>query len=120
MNLTVEELYNLTKGLNELLDKELSTSVAFTIQRNFKKVSDEVKTADETRKKLVEKYDDYIEDNRIEDVEKREEYNGELKELLSQEVDVDVKEIRLSELGESIKPRTLGLLETIIKEGEKE
>src|SRR5690625_4159840 len=118
MKLTVQDLYNLTKGLNDLLDKELSTSTSFTIARNHKKVSDEAKTAEELRKKIIEKYKDKEnEDGSIQlKKDKLDEYKKEIEELHEQEVDVDIKKIKLDDLGESIKPRTLGLLEKIIKE----
>lgn len=118
MKLTVKDLYDLTEGLNKLLDKELPTSVAFSIQRNFKKIGEEVKASDEVRKKIVEKYKE--KDNKDGTIQiKKDKINVFQKdndELMKQEVDVDVKKLKLSDLGESIKPRTLGLLESIIEE----
>lgn len=118
MKLTVKEVYNLSEGLNELLDKDLATSTAFTIQRNFTKVGDEVKSSNEVRKKIIEKYKDKEnEDGTIQlKKDKLVDYRKEYDELMAQEVEVDLKTINLSDLGETIKPRTLGLLEPIIKE----
>ena len=121
MKLTVKDLYDLTEGLNKLLDKELPTAVAFSIQRNFKKIGEEVTASDDVRKKLIEKYKE--KDNKDGTIQlkkdKLSEYQKELNELMQQEVDVDLKPIKLSDLGESIKPRILGLLEPIIKEEDK-
>ncbi|MBT2599079.1 MULTISPECIES: hypothetical protein [unclassified Oceanobacillus] len=120
MKLTVTELYNLSDGLKNILDKELPTSVAFSIQRNFKKVGDELTPSNEVRKNIIEKYKEKdngdgsfnIKKDKVELCKK------EVNELMEQEVDIDLKRIKLSDLGESIKPRTLGLLEPIIKEEE--
>lgn len=118
MKLSIKDLYDLTDGLSHLLDKELPTSVAFSIQRNFKKVGDELKASDEVRKKIVEKYKE--KDNKDGSVQlkkdKLDDYKKESDELMGQEVEIDLKPIKLSDLGESIKPRTLALLESILEE----
>ncbi|MCR1834964.1 hypothetical protein NSA56_11215 [Oceanobacillus caeni] len=121
MKLTVQELYNLTEGLSTLLDRELPTSVAFSIQRNFKKVGEEVKASDEVRKKIVEKYKQEDNDDGTIQLkkDKLDDYQKENNELMEQEVEIDLKSIKLSDLGNMIKPRTLGLLESIIIEEEK-
>ncbi|WP_164219400.1 hypothetical protein [Virgibacillus sp. YIM 98842] len=120
MKLTVKDLYDLKAGLNDILDKELPTSVAFSIQQNFKKVGDELKPSDEVRKKITEKYKEHItEDGRIPDDVKREAFRNETKELADQEVKIALKKFKLSDLGEEIKPRTLGLLSVILEEDKK-
>lgn len=118
MKLTVQELYNLIDGLSSLLDKEIPTSVAFSVQRNFKRISEEVKASDEVRKKIVEKYKEKDnEDGTIQlKKDKLKNYQKESDELMQQEVDIDLRVINLADLGESIKPRILGLLEPIIEE----
>ncbi|WP_461183774.1 hypothetical protein, partial [Virgibacillus kimchii] len=94
MKLTVRKLYDLKAGLTDLLDKELPTSVAFSIQQNFKKVGDELKPSDEVRRKITEKYKDHItEDGRIPDVKKREAFKKEIDELMEQEVKIDLKKL---------------------------
>lgn len=121
MKTTVQNLYNLTEGLNSLLDKELETSTALVVQRNFTKISEEAKTSEAVRRRIVEKYKDYINDNdQFTDDGKREEFKEEIGELMSQEVDVDIKKLKVSDLGETIKPRTLAQLSLIIdKEGDE-
>ena len=122
MKLTVKDLYDIGKGLRDLLDKELPTSVAFSIQRNFKKVTEEGKVSDEVRQKLSEKYKEFTDENGrflAEHSEKQAEYSKELSELFEQEVDVDLRVLKLTDLGESITPRTLGLIEKIVKEEEE-
>lgn len=117
MKLTVRDLYDLKAGLNDILDKELPTSVAFSIQQNFKKAGDELKPSDEVRRKITEKYKEHItEDGRILDDDKRKAFKKEMAELMDQEVKIDLKKLKLSNLGEEIKPRTLGLLSVILEE----
>ncbi len=119
MKLTVEEVYNISQGLSALLDKELPTSVAFSIQRNFKKVGEEVDAANKVKNKLADKYKDHIDDNgyfKKGKKKEKEEYNKELKELYDETVEIELNPIKLSDLGEYIKPRTVGLIEKIIEE----
>lgn len=122
MKLTFGTLYDLSSGLNKLLDKELPTKVALFVQQNYKKVSDELNPSNEVRKSLIEKYKEKEnEDGSVQlKKDKVELYKKEVNELMEQQVDIDLKSIKLSDLGESIKPRTLGLLEPIIKEEETE
>lgn len=119
MKLTVQELYYLLEGLNNVLDEKLPVSTAFAIQRNFKRIGEEVNSSNEVKNSLVEKYREHItEDGRILDEDIMGAYQKEYQELMEQEVDLSLIKINLSDLGESIEPRTLGLLETIIKEEE--
>lgn len=122
MKLTVQDVYNLTEGLNELIDKELSAITAFKIQRNHKKLVDEFQSADEVRKKLVEKYKEKdLKDGGVKLKEdKIDDFKKELDDLMKQEVDVKLSPIVLSELKNiSIKPRTVSLLSEILKEDEE-
>lgn len=102
----IKNIYDLAEGLSGLLDKELSVSTAFKIQKNYNKVVEELKTAEDLRKKLTEKHKG--DDKKL---------NEEFTELLEQKVDVKLEEINLDDLqGVKIKPRTLALIEKIIKE----
>lgn len=116
MKLTVKDVYSLAEGLSLLLEQEFATETAFTIQRNHNKVIEEFNIAENLRKKLVDKYKEKdLENGNIKlKKDKAKDYSKEYKELLKQEVNVDLKTIRLDELGETAKPRTLGLLKKII------
>ncbi|MCM3739244.1 hypothetical protein M3210_03065 [Oceanobacillus luteolus] len=119
MKLTIQDAYDITQGLKGLLDKELPTSVAFSIQRNFKKIGEEVGNANEVRNKLAKKYKEFTDDDGyFTDDKKKSEYNKELNELMRQEIEVELNILKLSDLGDYIKPRTLGLIEKIIEEDE--
>lgn len=123
MILNVKQIYELIEGLDKVMDKDdLSTKVAFSIQRNFKKAAEEVKASDEVRNSIIERYkESETDDGKIKLKEdKLLEYDAEIKELFEQEVEIDLRKIKLSDLGEGNSPRTLGLLEPIliIEEGE--
>lgn len=111
----VINLYEMIQGLNDVLDKEIPTKTAFDLQKNLRNIQHEAKPADELKKKLNEKYKDHINEGRIENKEKREAYLKELEEINDQEVEVELTKIGLDDLGESIKPRTLYLIEPMIK-----
>lgn len=117
MKLTIKDVYSLAEGLTLLLEKEFATKTAFTIQRNHSKVMSEFEIANDLRRKIIDKYKEKDLDNgKVELKEdKKNDYKKEYNELMEQEVEVELKVIKLKDLGETIKPRTLGLLEKIIE-----
>src|SRR5690625_1879780 len=119
MKLTVEDIYNLAEGIAELSQKELPTKTAFRISRNHRKLIEEVKTADELRQKIVDKYKekDTEEGAKIKKGQ-RKAFKEEFDELMKQEVDIKLSTIKLFEIGDTVKPRTLSMLDKIIKEDE--
>lgn len=115
------DLYNLQEGLTDLSQKEMNVSVAFKVQKNHKLVTDELKSANEVRQKLIDKYkeSDDGQGNVKLKKDKVQDFNKESNELLEQKVDIELKHINTDELeGISIKPRTLALLETVLQDGE--
>jgi hypothetical protein len=115
MNFKLEEIYNLSEGIGELAKKEMPTKVALRISRNQRKLIEEVRTADVLRQKLIEKYrDEKVKDKIKED--KQKEFKEEFDELMSQEIDIKLDCINLSDLGELVQPRLITLLASIIKE----
>ncbi|QBP06952.1 hypothetical protein [Virgibacillus phage Mimir87] len=100
MKLAVQEVYNLTEGLNEIINKELSAVTGLKIHRNHKKLVEEFKSADEVRKKLVEKYKEKdLEDGGVRlKKDKIEDFQKELDDLMKQEVEIKLSPIMLSEL----------------------
>lgn len=120
MKLTVEDIYDLAEGIAELSQKELPTKTAFRISRNHRKLIEEVKTADELRQKIVDKYKekDTEEGAKIKKGQ-RKAFKEEFDELMEQEVDIKLSAIKLFEIGDTVKPRTLSMLDKIIKEDEE-
>lgn len=125
MKITVQDVFNLVEGLNEINEKELPVSLAFKLQRNSLKINDEAKTAQEFEQKIIDKYKHKTTDEGQAFIknEKLEAFNKEKDELMSQEIDVGLQQIEISDLnidGLMIKPRVLMLLDKIIKEDENE
>lgn len=118
MKLTVEELYNLAEGISELSNKELDTKTAFKIARNHRKIADEIKTADELRQKIVEKYKKEDEDSIKK--EYRQSFKKEFDELMEQEVEIKLAMIGLHEVGKTATGKMLANLDVIIKEDEED
>ncbi|MCJ0933024.1 hypothetical protein MST22_17875 [Virgibacillus halodenitrificans] len=119
MKIKVKDIFNIDEGLTTLSEKELPVGVAFHIQRVHKIVGGEVKTAQELRSKIINKYKEKdLENGRVKLKEdKLEEFNKELEELLDQEVRLEINKININDLNSiSITPKTLGLLNTIIEE----
>jgi len=119
MEVEVNDVFSLNEGLNTLSEKELPVGVAFNIQRINRVVGDELKTAEEMRVKLINKYKDKDLDNGQVKLKENKlgEFNKELDELLKQKVKIDVKKINIKELESiSVTPKTLGLLNTILED----
>ncbi|HLQ97913.1 MAG TPA: hypothetical protein VK135_04430 [Candidatus Dormibacteraeota bacterium] len=117
MKLTVEELYNLADGIGELSKKELDTKTAFKIGRNHRKIADEIKTADELRQKIVEKYKKDEGDGIKE--EHRKAFKKDFEELMEQEVEIKLAYIGLHEVGKTASGKMLANLFKIIKEDDE-
>lgn len=114
----IQDIYNLAEGITALSDKELPTKTAFKISRNQRKIESEVGTCDEVRKKIIEKYKESDTDDGVKiQPDKYQEFKTEYDELMKQEIDIELSDIMLDELGDTAKPRTLMLLENIVKEG---
>jgi|SRR5690625_11116 len=115
MKIKVSDLYNLSLGLNDLADKELPISTSLKVQRNQKNVSEELVSSDKVRQKIIkehqkEKFDDGSVKLTDEGIKK-------IDELMQQDVDVDLQEIKINELEDiSIKPSSLNLLNKILKD----
>lgn len=118
MKLQVGNLYDLAIGLNDLANKELPISTSLKIQRSQKAVSEELISADKIRHKIIEKYKEKEVDEGIKIKEgKMELFNKEINELMKQEIDINLNKIDVKELkGISVKPKTLMLLDKILKQ----
>lgn len=116
--LTVQDVYNLNEGLNVINEKELPIPVALKLQRNALKVAQEQQIAGELRKKIIEKYKDKTLDNGNIKIkkDKLDLFNKEIKELMEQEVKLELETVDPTDLGETIQPRVLIQLDKILKE----
>ncbi|MCT1575706.1 hypothetical protein M3E13_19515 [Oceanobacillus kimchii] len=121
MEITVQDIFNLSQGIEDLANKELPTGVAFNIARIGRIVGEEYKTAQQTRSQIVEKYKEKdLENGRIQlKRDKLDDFQKEVNELMEQKVKVDIQQVKLSDLESiSVTPKTLGLIHKIIKEDE--
>lgn len=116
--ITVKDIYNLREGLAEVNERELSIPVAMKMQRNTLKVNEEFSIASGLRTKLIKKYKEKeLANGNIKIKEdKIDEYNEKIKELMNQEVKINLEKIKSSDLGDTIKPGILVLIEKILDE----
>jgi len=119
MKLKVSDLYDLSLGLSDLSEKELSISLSFEIQRASKAVSDELIASDKVRKKIIEKYKEKDLENGQVQIKKDKliEFNKKMQELMKQEVEVSIDKIDIKDLEKAdinIKPKTLMQLDSIL------
>lgn len=123
MKLKVNDLYDLSLGLDDLADKELGISTALKVQRNQKNVSEELIPTNKIREKIIDKYkDDKVRvangGVKIKD-HKWDIYNKEINELMDQDVELKLEKINIKDLGDiSIKPRALTFLSSMLIEKE--
>jgi hypothetical protein len=130
MKLKLSALFDSIQPLGELVGMELPASGALLLSRTAKKVQTEIDTANETRKKLVDKYTQKNEDGNVQhpvdkDGKPIEDqvvitdpalFNKELTELFSTEIDLDVSAIDIKNLGDvHVKPATLIALDWLFK-----
>src|SRR5690625_3217378 len=116
--LTVQDIFNLKEGLLVVNEKELPISVAYKLQKTSLKVDEEYQIANGLRTKIIEKYKEKTLDNgnvKIKE-DKLDTFNKEVKELMGQEVKLELEKLKLSDLGETIKPATLILIDKILEE----
>jgi len=115
----VGTIYNISEGLAELSEKELPISIALIIKRNQSKIAAELKSTDELRDKIINKYKEFQRgDGSIQlKKDKIPAFNKEYEELMNEEIEIDLQTIDINTIeGISIKPRTLTLIDPILTE----
>lgn len=118
----VKDILNLKQGLGIINENEFPMALAYKLQKISLKVDEEFEVYQGLRTKLIEKYKEKTLENGNVKI-KRDKlpiFNKEHKELTEQDVDIKLDKIKLSDLGETIKPSTLVLIDKIIKEDEVE
>ena len=116
MKIKVADLYDLSLGLADLADKELAIKVSYKIHRNQQIVAEELQSSERVRQKIINKYKEKEVEGGIKIKEgKLNAFHNEMEELMKQEIEVKLHEIKLDELKNiSIKAKTLNLLKTIL------
>lgn len=130
MKLKLSQVFDSVQALSELVAIELPASGSLLISRTAKKVQAEVDTANETRKKLVDKFTKKTEDGAavrpvdkdgkpIEDqvvITDPAAFSEELKSLFDTEIELDVSAIDVKNLGDAkVKPAILIALDWLFK-----
>lgn len=114
----VKDLMGISEGLNDLSNKEFPVVTALKLRSLNKKVSEALEAPLEVRKSFVEKYKDGEDDNGNPKFKNEcfQRLNEENNELMEQEVEIELKHIKVSEIEHlELMPRTLILLEEIIE-----
>ena len=128
LNLSNEKILNTINVLGKLNNSQLPIKVAYAISKNVNKIESELKVYNTEKAKLIDKYGVKDEEGKlIADeygnvnikAEHREEWNSDIKELLSIENEIDIHMINLDDLlnsNYSISPAELSAIEFMIAE----
>lgn len=120
MKLKIKDLYDITRGIAIVSDKQLSTNTSWKLARNHKKLEEEIDPVNKANNQLIDKYKESdLSDGKVQlKKDKIQDYNQEYEELMQQEVEVDLTKIKLNELGDKVETKALILLEKIIDDAE--
>ena len=127
MKLSNERIVNDANVLGAISQKNLPIKVSYAIAKNIAKIEAEIKVYNKERQKLIEKYSvkdeegkPLIEDNNIRIApEHVEDWNGDIKELLAIENEIDIHKFHIDELINSkcdMSPAELMLIDYMIEE----
>lgn len=120
MKFKLNEVYNLSRSLPNVTNKELPINTSFRLLSLLKKCSEEIKILEESRIKLVKKYAEKGKEEGKEGEfkvaeENAEKFQKEFEALLSEEVKIDFKKIKIADMGDiTISVNDLMFLEKII------
>lgn len=123
MKIKFYDIKNSEETLNKLMNQDLPFKYARKLQKNLKRINDELMFFEGKRKELLEKYGE-ISDNilRVKE-ENKEKYLEEYKEMLNTEIELDIEKIPISFLENSnikLSPYDINNLEFILDETEED
>ena len=107
LNLSNERIVNTINVLAELNNAKLPIKLAYAITKNINKINSELKAYNEEKAKLINKYGEKDEKGKLNvnengiiplKEEHIEDYNRDIKELLSIENEIDIHMIQLDDL----------------------
>lgn len=128
LNLSNERIVNTINVLGELNNAKLPVKVAYAITKNINKINTELKAYNEEKVKLIDKYAEKDKEGKLKTdeignvtlkEEHIEDWNRDIKELLSIENEVDIHMIQLDDLLNSnynISPAELSVIDFMIEE----
>lgn len=128
LNLSNERVVNTINALSKLNNAQLPIKVAYAISKNVNKIESELKVYNTEKAKLVNKYGEKDKEGKLKvgengnvslKEEHIEDYNRDIKELLSIENEMDIHMIKLDDLLNSdynISPSELCAIDFMIEE----
>ena len=128
LNLSNERIVNTINALGKLNNTQLPIKVAYAISKNVNKIESELKVYNTEKAKLIDKYCEKDEEGKLKIDENGnaalkeeyiEDYNKDIKELLSIENEIDIHMIKLDDLLNSnydISPAELSAIDFMIEE----
>ncbi|MEN8079095.1 hypothetical protein ABFP60_19220 [Clostridioides difficile] len=128
LNLSNERIVNTINVLGDLNNAKLPVKVAYAITKNINKINSELKAYNEEKAKLIDKYAEKDEEGKLKadefgnvtlKEEHREDWDKDIKELLSIENEVDIHMIQLDDLLNSnynISPAELAAIDFMIND----
>lgn len=118
----LKQLVESTTALNKLVDQKLPIKVSFQLSTFLSKTNPELTNFDKLRTEKIQEYGErVIKDGKPTEEytipkDKVEEWSKEINELLEQEIDVKIPDIKIDDLGDiNIEPTSLMGLEWLIK-----
>lgn len=102
MKITLAEAKSLETSLAKIFDKDVNIKVAYRLGKLLKKLSEEMKTLEESRVKLVQKHGEENEETKQFSVPptKTQEFYKEFNELMQCEIEIDFDPIPLELFGD--------------------
>ena len=128
LTLSNERIVNTINALSKLNNAQLPIKVAYAISKNVNKIESELKVYNTEKAKLVNKYGEKDKEGKLKvgengnvplKEEHIEDYNRDIKELLSIENEMDIHMIKLDDLLNSdynISPAELSAIDFMIEE----
>jgi len=111
MKITISEVLNGKQVLEKLVDKEISIKTAYRLSRIIKVLNEELQLFEEQRQKLVQQYGEVQEDDSVVvGKEKLQDFQNDLSELLTAEIDLGCEPMNIDEFGDNVEIKTAELM----------
>lgn len=99
MKITLGELQVAIEALNKIINVSLSIKVSYYLSKTIKVINEELSHLEKARIKLVEQYGTKNEKEEVRVTQENfPKFHEEFRQLLSEEVDINIKTIKLSEI----------------------
>ena len=125
ITLTLEQLINSTEALRSLSQKPLKARCAYAVGKILRAADAEMTSFNETRKELIDKYGEKDEKGILKEdengnvhiiMEKLNDFNTELQELLATTIEINANKISIDDIGEiEFTPAEITQLEDFIE-----